>query len=128
MSNTLTSLVVDLINKPLERGDEVFVFSAGNLRGKLHSAAITLALPSETYRPGRKHWTDSLEQCLVLTYVPRSRQPKEKQTWTRKPTTFHIPLWAIHKGVFLKKIIDGQWMLNINTSIERPEKSSPESV
>jgi hypothetical protein len=128
MSSDLTSLVVDLINRPLERGDEVFVFSSGNLRGKLHNAAITLSFPAETYRRSAWGWSDSPENCLVLTFVPRSRQPKEKQTWTRKPTTFSIPMWAIHKCVHLKKIVDGQWMLNISTNAERPEKSSPGSV
>jgi len=120
----LELIALTLIQSRLDRGDKIFVFSAGNLRGKLTFAQYLECLPSATYLSGRGTLESQMEHCVQLTYIPRPRshdQVKDplKFNFTRKPVLFNIPTRLINSALFLQKLEDGVWMLNMNTSVKQ---------
>lgn len=115
----LELIVLDLIHVRLERKEQLFVFSSGALRGKLQEATYRECIPSSTFIAGRASYDTKPEPCLSLTYIPGPRDSGRVKDldfdFTRKPVTFNIPVECVPNCVFLQKIEDGVWMLNINT-------------
>lgn len=110
----LTDFTVGLIKRPLTKGDELFIFAGGMLRGKVTEVDVRREFPSDTYLRTNYVDMDDVVDCLRLVYIPRQRNPNEPPRFTRKPQYFNIPLKFL-SGVYIKKIEDGKWMLNIDT-------------
>jgi len=120
-STDLELFALRLIRTRLEREERVFVFSAGNLRGKLVSIEhLDSALPAATYQDCRS--TDQqMEPCVQLTYAPRPKDPGKvtdptKFKFTRKPVLFNIPVRVVSGSLLLKKLYENVWMVNVQTS------------
>lgn len=120
----LELIVLTLIQSRIARGEQLFMFSAGNLRGKLVSAECIDCLPSSTYLPaGTAFGQGKIEPCVQFWYIPRPRSHDKvkdplKFNFTRKPINFNVPTRLVNSAVFLQKIEDGMWMINMNTAIK----------
>ena len=119
-STDLELFALKLIRTRLERDEFVFVFSAGNLRGKLVSIEhLASAQPAATYQSGRP--TEQMEPCVQLTYIPRPKDPGKvtdptKFKFTRKPVLFNIPVRVVSGSLLLKKLYENVWMMTVRTS------------
>jgi len=122
--NQLDLLVLDLIQMTQLKGDDIFVFASGNLRGLLRRARyVTYVLPSATYLSS-KPIEEQMEPCIVLDFIPPPRAGAidadlSKVNFTRNQQIFTIPVRLIDRGMSFAKIGDRQFMLNINTSIKK---------
>lgn len=119
----LDTIIVTLIQSRLDRGEEIFSFSSGSLRGKVTSVDVKYCLPSATYL-GSSYDVNNppMEMCISLVYIPGPRDRNKSVdpltvNYTRKPVIFNVPLKA-EAGLFLQKIEDKVWMLNINTAFK----------
>lgn len=119
----LELIALTLIQSRLDRGEFIYTFTAGNLRGKLVSAKYLVCLPSPTYLPSNGALADKLEPCIQLVYIPRPRgrdtiKDPTKFNFTRKAVLFNIPTRLINSALFLQRLADNVWMLNIVTSVK----------
>jgi hypothetical protein len=119
----LELIAITLIQTRLDQGEDIFTFSAGNLRGKLVSISyLEKALPATTYLPAGTTFGDGhMEPVAQLTYIPRPRaHDKVKDTlkfnFTRKPVLFNIPTRLVNSALLLQKLADKVWMLNVVTA------------
>lgn len=121
MSEVSELLSVSLINKVMEKGNTIFVFASGAMRGKLISAKTASAVPSQTYLKDVRWSFDKppIETCAALTFIPSPQKPdkvKDPRTFkfTRQPQTFWIPERAlVAKCLHLTRVEGDTWMLNI---------------
>lgn len=126
MSDVNELLSVSLINKVMAKGNTIFIFTSGVLRGKLISATTTSTVPSPTYLKGAsQHWTKlKPETCAVLRFAPGPKDPGKVKdpltfSFTRKPQTFRLPERVLNsKGFHLTRIDGSAWMLNIVSSFK----------
>ena len=58
---------------------------------------------------------ESRNVLIEAARIARGRVKDLDFDFTRKPVTFNIPVECVPNCVFLQKIEDGVWMLNINT-------------
>jgi hypothetical protein len=124
--DALDLIVLTLIEARLARGDDIFIFTTGNLRGKLVSATyLESALPSQTYLPPNAASDPSafVEPVVHIRYIPRPRghdnvKDPLKFKSTRKPVIFNIPTRLVNSALFLQKLADKVWMLNVVTSVK----------
>lgn len=121
--NALDLIALTLIESRLNKGDEIFVFSAGNLRGKLMSVNSGNCVPSATYRGGKGKSDEQIEHCARITYIPRPRDREKVQDpsgfkFTRKPVDFDIPTRLASDALHLHPIGDKRWMVNVVTSVK----------
>jgi hypothetical protein len=117
MQDALAPIVVELLGM-LPKTDEIFVFASGKLRGKLITTSIYNAYPSNTY--GRPVGTER-EPCLVVDYTPCQKVPPPGMNpykFTRKPVSFIMPIGVVDEAVYLEKVENGKWMLNLNTTVK----------
>lgn len=113
-------IVLTLIKSRLERGEDIFVFTAGFMRGKLQSVEYLTAVPSSTYLGGNTY-NPPAEPCLQITYIPGPRNPKpdaEQKKFTRKPQSFNMPARVASNSLFLQKVEERVWMLNVTTKVK----------
>ena len=119
-------LTVALINKVLNRGNSIFIFMSGVMRGKLSTAETAETVPSQTYLKDVRWSSDKppVETCAVLTFIPSPQNPgkvKDPRTFkfTRKPQTVRLPERVLSsKGFHLTRIDGDAWMLNIVSSFK----------
>jgi hypothetical protein len=124
----LDLLILDLIQMIQLKGDDIFVFASGNLRGLLRRARYAAyVLPSSTYLTS-KPIDDQLEPCIILDFIPPTYQgvagndlavDLAKVKFTRNQQIFTMPVRLIDRSMSFSKIGDKQFMLNINTSIKK---------
>lgn len=118
----LELMALTLLQGRLAKQDSVFLFTGGALRGKLVSAELLKCLPSSTYR---SMYDAETEYCVQMWYIPGPRQGTSGVSsptdikFTRKPVLFNIPVRLINTALFLQKLEDKVWMLNINTSVKK---------
>lgn len=115
----LDLLTVDIANKRIARGDSIFVFASGVLRGKLSCLTTKEAFPADTYNPS---YSLNLLPCVEVLYTPgprKSETVKDLETFnfTRKPVWFNVPVELADSCLFLRKLEGRSWMLNIVTRI-----------
>jgi hypothetical protein len=122
--NQLDLLILDLIQMTQLKGDDIFVFASGNLRGLLRRARYAAyVLPSSTYLTS-KPLEDQVEPCIILDFIPPPKQgvagiDLSRVNFTRNQQIFTMPVRLIDRGMSFSKIGDKQFMLNINTSIKK---------
>lgn len=115
----LELIVLDLIEPLLAAQVEIFIFASGELRGRLKTATyLPRAVAASTFLRGKP--TDPKpEACISLVYIPRQKDPKAKTKFTRKPVIFNVPVELVPDVIFLQKLDDKKWMINMNTSTKR---------
>lgn len=125
MTQPAELLTVTLINKVLARGNSIFIFTSGVLRGKLITAETANVVPSPTFlRDVRWSLESPMETCAILTFSPSPRSPskmKDPRTFkfTRKPQVFKLPERVLNaQGFHLTRIDGDAWMLNIVSSFK----------
>lgn len=123
-TNELDLLILDLIQMTQCKGDDIFMFASGNLRGLLQRARYAAyVLPSATYLTS-KPLEEQMEPCIVLDFIPSPRvgaidADLSQVKFTRNQQIFTMPVRLIDRGMSFAKIGDRQFMLNINTSIKK---------
>jgi hypothetical protein len=115
-------IILDLIAARHAAGEEVFVFTSGNLRGKLIKLRfLDKAIPAPTYLKVHPKKAEP-EPCIAVLLTPRPAVIGDKDPLsvfsTRKTQTYCIPARVAIDAMFLQKLEAGKWMLNINTSIK----------
>lgn len=121
----LELIAYTLINARLARGDQVFVFTYGQLRGKLHTVTyLEKCLPASTYLSSSANLEMQMEPCLQLSYTPgpRTREKVKDPTtfnFTRKAVLFNVPVRLVNSALFLQKLEEGVWFVNVNTKVKQ---------
>jgi hypothetical protein len=123
-TNELDLLILDLIQMTQSKGDDIFMFASGNLRGLLQRIRYAAyVLPSATYLTS-KPIEEQMEPCIVLDFIPPPRvgaidADLSQVKFTRNRQIFTMPVRLIDRGMSFAKIGDRQFMLNIITSIKK---------
>lgn len=127
--DVLELIILDLIDSRLEAGEKIFMYSSGNLRGKLMSAHyLEEVLPSNTYLDQRP-LDQQMEPCIQFIFIPRSRAGTITDpatfNFTRKPDRFNMPTRLADQAIFFQRLqsgggwsLCGSWGLSINTSFK----------
>lgn len=121
MSHDLDLIIIDLVQSITERGEELFLAASGVIRGKINAFRFhPNTFPHQTWIPaGKTAATVEKEPCIVIDFTPSPRDNKKMSARTqlsRKEQQVKVPVRVLDGAVFLQKIGDGIWMINIKSS------------
>lgn len=118
MSETVDHLklfVIDLANKLLAKDNRIFIFASGTFRGELKSVDIGTRVPSAGFSTSGNY---ASVECVDICFTPGPRKASKvvdiaNTKLTRVPQHSCIPVDAVDRCLFLKKIENNTWMLNV---------------
>ena len=119
-ADDLDLLTLDIIKDRMEEGNLITVFAGGVLRGRLDAVEyVSSIVPSATY--WKSNTAPDAEPCVFLKYTPAPRNSSKvtdpvAYKFTRKPQHFVIPVRLVTAALYLKKLTDGIFMLNVDSS------------
>lgn len=120
-THDLDLIIIDLVKRCMERGEDVYLAASGVIRGKIdrfwyHPATY----PHQNWWPaGKTNATLEKEPCIIIDFTPSPRDNSKMSTSTklmRKEQNVNVPVRVVDGALFLQKIGDKMWMINVNSS------------